>query len=514
MTVRDEMARLVRDELLTLIQPVTLLTVNPERKSGAVSGRFRSNGMLFDYSIRGTRVSYRPSGSRKDSDTAEATEASAYKALGEAWQLAAEIAESAERLDTRCQKPDGTVYGTRGKCKQGRELRQRSRVSRRLDAKRNNKKCSIGYSCGRSCISMEKECVKSAGPGADKLSQLVKGRGSPGTGGGQSRSGAGNSLAERRIAALTARRGKIGKSLVASLSQKRPDGMGNFIENPDSATFQKIKTVKQRVARIDRQLNELEGKEPDAKRWVEGDPLGLGKYSDFQSPGRRAYEQRVIAEELAAGAKGDQAVFMSGGPASGKTSLLRKQFGEAKGFVVVDPDRIKGTDPVMEIGVAMGMRQAAALAHENSSRLSKEVFAAARDNGLNVLMDGTGANADKYIKQMEDLKSKGYQVTLLAQHVPEEVGVKRAMDRADRSGRYVPEEFIKHAYEVIPGNFERLAQVADRATLNDGESNQPIMYYESGRLAGGDRRRTIEYRNRYGKPPAKPGSGRVGSNRR
>jgi hypothetical protein len=34
--------------------------------------------------------------------------------------------EVVSRLDTRCQKPDGTVYGTRGKCRQGRELRRRT----------------------------------------------------------------------------------------------------------------------------------------------------------------------------------------------------------------------------------------------------------------------------------------------------------------------------------------------------------------------------------------------------
>jgi predicted ABC-type ATPase len=153
----------------------------------------------------------------------------------------------------------------------------------------------------------------------------------------------------------------------------------------------------------------------------------------------------------------------------------------------------------MAIGVAMGMRKAAALAHENSSRLSKEVYVAAREKGLNVLMDGTGANAGKYINQMQEMKGKGYQVTLLAQHVPEEVGVDRALARADRTGRYVPPSFIQHAYEVIPGNFERLARVADRATLNDGESNQVIMQYEAGVLVGGNRKRLADYRKRYGK---------------
>lgn len=480
----QEIARLVREELLTLIQPVQLLSVNGSKATGEVSGRFRSSSMLFDYSIKGGKVRYRPvgAGGRKDSLVVDHSD-SADTARLDAQVLLESLLTSRQNITARAGNSAARRQGYR-------------EVVERLDARRGKgrkKNCTKGYSCGNTCIEMAKECVKPAGAAAGRLGAALKTKTA-------ARESSQPTQDQRRIAALVARRDQIGKALVSELSRPRPDGMGNFIEHPDGAAMKRIKATKQRVAKIDRQLNVLEGKDPEKKRWVEGDPYGLSRYSDFQSPGRRAYEQQVIAEQLAAGTKGDQAVFMSGGPASGKTSLLRKQFGEAKGFVVVDPDRIKENDPVMEIGVAMGMRKAAELAHENSSRLSKEVFAIARDNGLNVLMDGTGANAGKYIRQMQELKSKGYQVTLLAQHVPEEVGVKRAMARADRSGRYVPEEFIKHAYEVIPGNFERLAQVADRATLNDGESNQPIMEYEGGRLVGGDRRRTADYRKRYGKP--------------
>lgn len=460
----QEMARLVREELLTLIQPVQLLSVNPNRSTGEVSGRFRSSGMLFDYAIKGGTVRYRPvgSGGRRDSagDLIAELEASRL-ALRKAWTQA---------------RADGYLELVR------------------FDAKRN---CSTGYSCGSTCIAKSKDCRVQGGASAKKLAQMM--RGSSGSAPRESKT---PTQDQRRIAALNSRRQRLGSQLVSSLKQQRPDGLGNYIEYPDLATKKRIRAVGKRVQEIDRQLNILEGKDSDTKRWIEGDPYGLSEYSDFQSPGRKAYEQEVIAEELRGAARGDQAVFMSGGPASGKTSLLRKQFGEAEGFAVIDPDRIKAYDPVMEIGVAMGMRQAAALAHENSSRLSKEVYAAARDQGLNVLMDGTGAKASKYIDQMQELKGKGYQVTLLAQHVPEEVGIERAVRRAERTGRYVPEEFIRHAYEVIPGNFERIAQVADRATLNDGESNQVIMQYEGGRLVGGDKKRTADYRRRYGKPKA------------
>lgn len=312
------------------------------------------------------------------------------------------------------------------------------------------------------------------------------------------RKGSEDYTATQRIQDLTAERNRMGQRLMKVLSKPRPDGLGNYLEYPDDKTMKLIDAVGERVKRIDRELNTLEGKNPNRKRWLDGDPFGLGQYSDFRSKGRDAYEKEVIANELKNAKRGDQAVFMSGGPASGKTSLLKKKFGQAEGFAVLDPDRLKDYDPVMRMGVAMGMRNAAALAHENSSRLSKDLYNTARDRKLNILVDGTGANANKYISQMQELKGNGYQVTLLAQHVPERVGVSRALARADKVGRYVPPEFIKHAYEVIPGNFERLARVADRATLNNGESNATIMEYEGGRQTGGDSRLASAYRRKYG----------------
>ena len=114
----NEMARLVREELLTLIQPVTLLSVNPERSTGKIAGRFRSSGMLFDYNIGGKTVSYKPVGAGR---SARADAATALSAVADAWEIVSELAQS--RQDTRCQRPDGTIYGTRGKCKQGKEVK-------------------------------------------------------------------------------------------------------------------------------------------------------------------------------------------------------------------------------------------------------------------------------------------------------------------------------------------------------------------------------------------------------
>ena len=127
----NEMARLVREELLTLIQPVTLLSVNPERSTGKITGRFRCSGMLFDYNIGGQTVSYKPVGAGR---SARADAEAALSAVADAWEIVAELAQS--RQDTRCQKPDGTIYGTRGKCKQGKELKAEPKVQPQFTRRR------------------------------------------------------------------------------------------------------------------------------------------------------------------------------------------------------------------------------------------------------------------------------------------------------------------------------------------------------------------------------------------
>jgi len=114
----QEIARLVREELLTLIQPVRLMTVNPDRGTGEVSGRFRSNGVLFDYSIGSGSVTYRPVGAGGDR------------------------ADSAAGI--------------------------------RRDANGAARKCQTGYSCGNSCIPKGKKCRKQPGAAAKEVLAIVK----------------------------------------------------------------------------------------------------------------------------------------------------------------------------------------------------------------------------------------------------------------------------------------------------------------------------------------------------
>lgn len=191
------------------------------------------------------------------------------------------------------------------------------------------------------------------------------------------------------------------------------------------------------------------------------------------------------------------AVMTMGGPASGKSSMMRGV--DLSKFVVVDPDEIKGQLPEYNKAVPKGgfnqglsvkgtspgakkaqgaldthdagrpitYTGAASMVHEESSAMAKELRAHAIAQNKNVLIDGTGANAKNYMKTIADLKSKGYEVHVYMPHADVETGVQRALSRADKVGRVVPEEFIRKAYDVIPKNFEAISQTADHFKVFD-----------------------------------------------
>lgn len=61
MDPRTEMAAIVTSLLRELIEPVQILSLSSDKASGAVSGRFRSGNLLFDYKLPGDgTISYAP----------------------------------------------------------------------------------------------------------------------------------------------------------------------------------------------------------------------------------------------------------------------------------------------------------------------------------------------------------------------------------------------------------------------------------------------------------------------
>lgn len=353
----------------------------------------------------------------------------------------------------------------------------------RLDAA-GKKICTVGYQCGNTCIARSKVCVHEVQTNTLKRLATMASPMAVGPGGGSKDPG------DARHAQLKAERVELGRQLMSRLEQQRPDGKGTYMANPDSQTFGLIKDAEKKRERIDQELNRLEGRPEDEKRWYNDEKeLGLDRYMEPEGskesplPGRAIYEAALIESELAKGKPGKTAIFMAGGPASGKTTLKNLKYGKADGeFVTIDPDAIKFKLPEMLASVAMGIQKGSAISHEQSSRISKVVRDQARERRLNFIMDGTGAKADQYLNQMGMASNAGYTVDLLMMQIDPKEGTQRAMSRADRTGRFVPRSFIEHGYSVIPGNWQRLSAGADRATLYDSESNTELAAVINGRV--------------------------------
>lgn len=167
-----------------------------------------------------------------------------------------------------------------------------------------------------------------------------------------------------------------------------------------------------------------------------------------------AFEGKKTAAEL--GQAKPIAIMTMGGPASGKGVVigkLEKHGLDTSKFVHVDPDEVKGKLPEYKAQVPKDggktFMGAAAQVHEESSFVAKQIRDRAIEGGHNVIIDGTGGNAKKFIEQIKSLQDKGYEVQVHHPHLEMEEGVKRALARAERSGRHVPEPFIRETYSNI-----------------------------------------------------------------
>ena len=173
------------------------------------------------------------------------------------------------------------------------------------------------------------------------------------------------------------------------------------------------------------------------------------------------------------------ALITMGGPAAGKGTVVRAIMRDTSDFVLVNPDDVKEEMPEYKKGLDLGKdadgkpisaRDAAWLAHDESSDIASKIEQDAIRDRKNVLIDGTGKNAAKYERKIEALRKAGYRIKLVMPHLPLETAVTRVEQRAEATGRYVPEDIVRHAHTVIPGNFERIARAADEFTLFSNDS--------------------------------------------
>lgn len=165
------------------------------------------------------------------------------------------------------------------------------------------------------------------------------------------------------------------------------------------------------------------------------------------------------------------AYVMGGGGASGKgtikAKLMKQGLIDGANAVDIDADEIKLQIPEYAKIWEQGDSRGAAVVHEESSMLSKQVRQQAFDRKLDVILDVTLGNPKKGVQELQRLKDMGYEVRLFGVNIEPETAVKRAVSRGFSTGRFVPISALLEAHKGFAQGWESYWPMADDARLYD-----------------------------------------------
>ena len=156
-----------------------------------------------------------------------------------------------------------------------------------------------------------------------------------------------------------------------------------------------------------------------------------------------------------------KAVFLSGGPGSGKDYVLDNTL-QGHGLVEINSDKaleylmdknnLDMTMPASEKGVRELVRGKAKSMTELRQRLA--IFGR---NGL--IINGTGDDVEKIKRIKERLDEVGYESSMISVVTDDEVSRQRNIERGTRGGRTVPEDIRKNKWDAVTNARPELAKL-------------------------------------------------------
>lgn len=215
------------------------------------------------------------------------------------------------------------------------------------------------------------------------------------------------------------------------------------------------------------------------------DSLAKHTGPDGEITAERAALHKQIVDKILEGHQPQEhpvATFFGGGSASGKSSLKASTPDNAK----IDADAIKEQLPEYRAMNEAGDKRAAAYAHEESSLIAKQAQREAERRRINYILDGTGNNSySKMTSKVAAARAAGYGINAHYVTVDTDEAVRRAMKRAEHTGRMVPETVIRGIHAGVSGVFRQAVQngLFDRAELLDNNGSgaaRRIAYHDKG----------------------------------
>lgn len=206
-----------------------------------------------------------------------------------------------------------------------------------------------------------------------------------------------------------------------------------------------------------------------------------GRYT----PERLALHDEIIGHFLAAanGQKADHPVtlFMAGGSGAGKSSILASLKDVPENAVLINPDEIKAMLPEYQQMLAGGDAYAAWGTHEESSDIAKKLLATVNERGYNSIVDGTGdSEPGKFLGKIEAANMGGRHARVVLVDIPTDTAVERAMKRAERTGRMVPEGEIRRVHRSVAANFADWQEKVDDWELWANDDKPKRIAYRKG----------------------------------
>lgn len=168
--------------------------------------------------------------------------------------------------------------------------------------------------------------------------------------------------------------------------------------------------------------------------------------------------ERLTVRAAAADARNGappQALFMAGGPATGKTTIKNENPSLAPEFAVnVENDLIKeGLPEYVKLRDAHD-RYAAVAVHDEAGDIAARMYDEAVAAGLNVVLDGTGNSPPGlFSEELVRAHDSGYEVDVLYVNRPTRDAAAWAVYRAHEEGRLVPLKRLWYQHAAVSRNF-------------------------------------------------------------
>ena len=206
---------------------------------------------------------------------------------------------------------------------------------------------------------------------------------------------------------------------------------------------------------------------------------GKGRYT----PERLALHDEIIDRFLEASGEKPQekptSLFMAGGTAAGKTTILDQFDDEVPNAVIINPDDIKAMLPEYSAMLEGGDEYAATGTHEESSDIAKKLLETTNAKKYNAIIDGTGdSEPGKFESKVKAAQMEGRNAKVVLVDIPTDLAVERSMERAKKTGRMVPEKTIREIHATVARRHADWVEDVDNWEVWANETEPPTKIAE------------------------------------